>query len=88
MGEADATHLVRREERRPLIRRRPIHLVLEALDKGDSGRGGDGRGGERKARREANYRREEKIESDGGVPKESHGRNEKTRDIREVGSPH
>jgi hypothetical protein len=28
VGEAEAAHLVGREERRPLIRRRPIHLVM------------------------------------------------------------
>jgi hypothetical protein len=28
VGEAEAAHLVRREERRPLVRRRPIHLAI------------------------------------------------------------
>lgn len=54
MGEAEAAHLVGREERRPLIRRRPIHFGAPVLDRGREGGGARDGGGEREARRVTN----------------------------------
>lgn len=44
VGQAEAAHLVRREERGPLVRRRPIHLVLSRWIEGAVGEAGEGRG--------------------------------------------
>lgn len=73
VGEAEAAHLVGREERRPLIRRRPIHLVMWRAGSGQHW-GEARKGGER----EANCRRE--LSGTVGFESESHTGNEQRRE--------
>jgi hypothetical protein len=73
VGEAEAAHLVGREERRPLIRRRPIHLVMWRAGSGQHW-GEARKGGER----EGNCRRE--LSGTVGFESESHTGNEQRRE--------